>query len=428
MRSRSRRARKKKIMIGAAAAIVVVAAAGSMLIYWNLPGTKAERKLDEAMEYMTEMDYVQAEEAYSEVLSIDGTSVKAYRGLADDYVAQARYEDAEGILLEGYEATKDKVLLQNYAATILNGVVNEINESTADFASMEQCLDVLERVPGEENALELLETCVQRVLIQGDSSKVMLDGLDGSETFSQYAAFMDRLLTLAQTDPALYGQVLTQCAVIPAKEVYMSISHADAYKSILERAEQAGVSEAAELIACLDKQAEVSSYFAPMFAEFEAGNFEAAKAFIVSEEYTEIRDSFISGAMEYWHGDAYVPVTKEAIMFLQVDGSWMFSYVEDDVLAQPTGAIRVLGQQMKDLGVQRSSIEYVPAYERGNYYPHTEYEIVYWNTMVSGIATDNTNVVSRMNYRFAEKIYTAEGMEANMIYDWGGSNEKRQKE
>ena len=48
--------------------------------------------------------------------------------------------------------------------------------------------------------------------------------------------------------------------------------------------------------------------------------------------------------------------------------------------------------------------------------------------MVSGIATDNTNVVSRMNYRFAEKIYNADGMEANMIYDWGGSNEKRQKE
>jgi len=48
--------------------------------------------------------------------------------------------------------------------------------------------------------------------------------------------------------------------------------------------------------------------------------------------------------------------------------------------------------------------------------------------MVSGIATDNTNVVSRMNYRFAEKIFTATGMEANMIYDWGGKNESRKTE
>ena len=83
---------------------------------------------------------------------------------------------------------------------------------------------------------------------------------------------------------------------------------------------------------------------------------------------------------------------------------------------------------MEDLGVQRRSIEYVPAYDPAAYYPHTEYEIVYWNTMVSGIATDNTNVVSRMNYRFAKKTYTAEGSSAEMIYDWGGENEKRQKE
>lgn len=48
--------------------------------------------------------------------------------------------------------------------------------------------------------------------------------------------------------------------------------------------------------------------------------------------------------------------------------------------------------------------------------------------MVSGIATDTSQAVSRMNYRFAEKIYTQSGSEANMIYDWGGANEKRQKE
>lgn len=427
MKSRAKRARKKRIMIGTAA-VVVAAAAGSTLIYWNLPGTKAGRKLDKALEYMSEMDYVHAEEAYSEVLSIDEASVKAYRGLADDYVAQGRYEDAEDILLEGYETTGDEILLQNYTATILNGVVNAVNEGTVDFGSMEQCLDVLEKVPGDENALELLETCAQRILVQEDTSKVMLDNLDGSGTFDQYASVMDRLLTLARTDPAAYLPAVSGCAVIQASEVYLSLSHADDYRNILERAAQVGVPEADQLIACLDKQAEVSSYFAPMFAEFESGNFEAAKSFIVSEEYTAIRDAFIEGTMDYWFGNSYVPVTKEAILFLRSDDGWMFSYVEDDVLAQPTGAIRVLGQKMKDLGVQRSSIEYAPAYERGHYYPHTEYEIVYWNTMVSGIATDNTNVVSRMNYRFAEKIYTAEGMEANMIYDWGGSNEKRQKE
>lgn len=411
-----------------AAIAVVLTAFGSTLIYWNLPGTKAGRKLDKAAEYMTAMDYVQAEEAYSEAILLDESSVKAYRGLADDYVAQGRYEEAEEILKKGYEVTKEEVLLQNYAATILNGVVNEINAGTADLSSIVRCLDVLEESPDNEDAMELLSVCAGRILIEDDSSRVMLDGMDGSETFSQYAAIMERLFGLADAGSADYSQLISQYAVLPVSDIYMSLSHAEEYRSILERAQQMGTAEAEELIACLDKQAEVSAYFEPMFAEFEAGNFKAAKEFIVTDRYIEIRDAFINGVMDCWAGDSYVPVTKEAIVFSKTESGWMFSYVENDSLAMPTGTIRVLAQVMKDLGVQRSSIEYVPAYEPGQYYPHTEYEIVYWNTMVSGIATDNTNVVSRMNYRFAEKIYTTSGMEANMIYDWGGSNEKRQKE
>lgn len=415
------------MMIGAACA-VVIAAAGSTIIYWNLPGTKAGRKLDKASELMLAMDYVHAEEAYSEVLSIDESSVRAYRGLADDYVAQGRYTDAEDILKKGYDATGEEVLLQNYMATALNGVVSVLNAGTADLSTMSRCLDVLESVPDSEEALQLLLTCADRVFKQDGVSKVMLDGLDGSETFSQYEAFMNRLISLSSAAGGAYSEAVSACAVIQASEVYLSLAHAQQYRAILESAQQAGASEAYELIACLDKQAEVSSYFAPMFADFEAGNFQAAKDFIITQEYAAIRDAFINQTMEYWQGDAYVPVTKEAIVFRKTDGGWGFSYVEDDGLAEPTGTIRVLGQTMLDMGVQRSCIEYAPAYERGNYYPHTEYEIVYWNTMVSGIATDNTNVVSRMNYRFAEKIYTASGMEANMIYDWGGQNEQRQKE
>lgn len=414
-------------MAGAAMA-VVIAAAGSTLIYWNLPGTRAGRKLDKAAEYMTAMDYVHAEEAYAEAISIDESSVRAYRGLADDYVAQGRYREAEEILKEGYEATGEEVLLQNYAATVLNDVVNGINAGTADLDSVSRCLDVLEVSPDHADALKLLSICAERILVDEGSSRVMLDGMDGSESFSQYVSVMDRLFALAAAGGADYSDVISRYTVFPASNIYMSLTHADAYRSILERGQQLGVTEAAELIACLDKQTEVSAYFAPMFAEFEAGNFEAAKDFIVTDQYIAIRDAFISGVMEYWQGDSYVPVTKEAIVFSKTENGWMFSYVENDSLAEPTGTIRVLAQVMKDLGVQRSSIEYAPAYEPGQYYPHTEYEIVYWNTMVSGIATDNTNVVSRMNYRFAEKIYTTSGMEANMIYDWGGSNEKRQKE
>lgn len=217
--------------------------------------------------------------------------------------------------------------------------------------------------------------------------------------------------------------------VVPeASAVYLSLSNREQYIGLLTRAQALGTQGADQLLACLKRQQEVSDYFAPMFEAFEAEEFEEAKDFIVSEEYQAMRDAFIEDTMEYWEKNTYVPVTKEAVVFSKSGDGWEFSFVEDDALAAPTGTIRVLGEKMKDLGVQRSSIEYVPAYDPENYYPHTEYEIVYWNTMVSGIATDTSQAVSRMNYRFAEKIYTQNGSEANMIYDWGGANEKRKKE
>lgn len=78
-KKRRKKAGKQKIYAAAAAA-VVAAAAGSTLIYMNLPQTKLGRQLDQAVEYMLNMDYVQAEEAYQTALSIDEESERAYRG------------------------------------------------------------------------------------------------------------------------------------------------------------------------------------------------------------------------------------------------------------------------------------------------------------------------------------------------------------
>ena len=73
---------------------------------------------------------------------------------------------------------------------------------------------------------------------------------------------------------------------------------------------------------------------------------------------------------------------------------------------------------------QRRSSHWTPADDPRNYCLHAEYEVAYWDTMVSGLATDGTGV-ARMNYRFAEKIYNKDGMETRMIHDWGGPNEAR---
>lgn len=422
-KKRRKNSGKQKVYVAAAAA-VVAAAAGSTLIYMNLPQTKLGRQLDQAVEYMMNMDYVQAEEAYQTALSIDEESERAYRGLADDYVAQGRIADAEDVLKKGYEVTDSEVLLQNYCATVLNDVVKALNEGRAGIVEISRCIDVLEEDPHNAQAPEILQTCIGRFWESQNGSRIMLENIGD---FAAYQESADRLLSMAEQD-GMYAQAAGSMVVPEASTVYLSLSNREQYMGLLTRAQALGTQGADQLLACLERQQEVSDYFAPMFEAFEAEEFEEAKDFIVSEEYQAIRDAFIEDTMEYWEKNTYVPVTKEAVVFSKSGDGWEFSFVENDALAAPTGTIRVLGEKMKDLGVQRSSIEYVPAYDPENYYPHTEYEIVYWNTMVSGIATDTSQAVSRMNYRFAEKIYTQNGSEANMIYDWGGANEKRKKE
>lgn len=426
-KKRRKKSAQKSRMIGIAAAAVLVAAAGSTLIYHNLPQTKVEKQLNLAAKYMTEMNYVEAQEAYTEALSIDEGSVRAYRGLADDYAAQGQLEEAAEILHQGYETTQSEVLLQNYCATVLNSVVEQVNAKTVGLEDIESCLTVLEADPDNESVRSVLESCIQQITVQEDTASLLLDGLDGTSDFDAYAEVAEKLLALAEAD-AGYQEAACSFVIPKAQKIYLSLSHRDSWEALVKRAQALGDTDADGILACLSKQQEVSNYFAPMFEAFEQEDYKAAREFIVTDQYEAIRDAFINHTMEYWTGNTYVPVTKEAVVFLSTDDGWKFSFVEDDSLAQPSGTIRVLGQKMEDLGVQRSSIEYVPAYDPAAYYPHTEYEIVYWNTMVSGIATDNTNVVSRMNYRFAKKTYTAEGSSAEMIYDWGGENEKRQKE
>ena len=99
-KKRRKKAEKQKIYVAAAAA-VVAAAAGSTLIYWNLPQTKLGKQLDQAVEYMVNMDYVQAEEAYQTALSIDEGSERAYRGLAERLYGAGKDSRCRGYIKKG---------------------------------------------------------------------------------------------------------------------------------------------------------------------------------------------------------------------------------------------------------------------------------------------------------------------------------------
>ena len=438
-RKQSRTAKKQKSWVLPAIAAAVVLTGG--IFVYNLPSVRADRNITKARQLMTTMDYVQAEEKFQEALSIDSTAAAAYRGLADDYLAQGKQEEAETILLQGYEATANEVLLQNYCAAVLNDIAGKLNSQSAGWAEVDRCLQVLEKMPENQEAVGMMNICYERIVLAADEKgavTALLHQTDGTDHFPEYEAVMQRMLSLYQDYPLEeIRQLICNYAVLQGEQVYLSLEHADAYENILnqvikltltggetntENAQQK--EEMTQLLACLDSQENILSYFAPMFEAFEKEEFEAARDFIVTEEYTGIRDAFINQTMEYWIGTSHIPVTREAIVFSKKDGVWGFSFADDDTKIVPGGKIEILGAKTLDKGVQRSSITWTPAYDPKNYYPHTEYEVTYWNTMVSGLATDGTGV-ARMNYRFAEKIYNKDGMETRMIHDWGGPNEAR---
>ena len=74
--------------------------------------------------------------------------------------------------------------------------------------------------------------------------------------------------------------------------------------------------------------------------------------------------------MEYWHGKTYIPVSREKITFMQVDGGWCFEFADFDEYPETEGVIKVWAVQQVDAGIQRLCISYEPASENGEYYPH----------------------------------------------------------
>ena len=282
-KKRGKKLAQKRKKIGIAAAAVIVAAAGSTLIYYNLPQTKVEKQLTLAAKYMTEMNYLEAQGAYTKALSIDEGSVRAYRGLADDYAAQGQLDEAAEILHQGYETTQSEILLQNYCATVLNSVVEHVNEKTAGLDDIRSCLTVLESDPDNESVRSVLENCVQQVTVQEDTASLMLDELDGTSDFDEYADVAEKLLGLAEKDNS-YQEAAYRFIIPKAQKIYLSLSHRDSWKELVERAQALGDAEADGILACLSKQQEISDYFAPMFEAFEQEDYKTARNFIVTDQ------------------------------------------------------------------------------------------------------------------------------------------------
>ena len=94
---------KKKLIAGIIAAVLVVAAAvTALLIYFDRQNSaQYNDKVVEADRYMEDADYEKAETAYLEAIEIEPKEPDAYVKVADIYMEQERYEEAEEILEKG---------------------------------------------------------------------------------------------------------------------------------------------------------------------------------------------------------------------------------------------------------------------------------------------------------------------------------------
>lgn len=420
---RRRKVRRQKIAMAVGAGVIVVGAVA--ISVFSLPSMKLSRSLAKGGKYTEQSDYTSAQSAYENALKIDTASVEAYRGMADNYVAQGNIQEAKQILYTGWEQTQDEGLLHYYCVEVYNEAVHEINAGACTLATVDKCIQVLEQEPDNADAPGLLTTCYERLFRVEEKDAVCsmfcdADAAQDTCSYTEYEALVRRMLALYQAKPSdAMKAVLTQYALIDMPYVQISVPHLEAYRILLTEVnsvvDDAGITET---MACLARAKEVSDYFATAFQEFESGNYAYARELVAQESYQQIRDSFIEENSGYWEGSIYIPVNREQLMLHREDGNVRFYFLSGEDYDNHQGIIKVWGTKQEDDGVQRSVISFEPATDSGED-SQTEYTVTYLysNVKIGG------EYVPQMNYRFDTKVTTQEGITTNAIGDWGGEHE-----
>ena len=429
---RQKRNEKRKIIvmlqkIGIVIGVVAVVG-GGIYGYNQIPSVRVDKCISQAKEFEEVQDYENAIASYEEALEIESTTVKTYQYMANLYIDMDDLKSAEEILYRGMEETHDTQIQESYHTVMLNESVLEVNEASCSFITVDRCLDIL-AVDNEKNsAYDLLHTCYERLVGTVDETgmNVVLASTEEGLGFESYKAVVEKMVSLYEKDQKEeMKELLLKYVGIQAENLVVPMEYFDAYMELVANVDAVASNDGLEdLKACLTKTVEIHELFAPILAEFEAENYKVARDFIVSDEYVAIRDAFINGTMEYWHGKTYIPVSNIGVKLHFMDEKWKFSFVDEEEKAAEHGYIKVWGFKWLDNGHQRTAITYVPVSETKEYYPMTEYAMMYWwSTPINMELTENT--FARMNFRFEENIYTEEGKTTKAINDWGGKYQYR---
>lgn len=421
--ARRKKVRRQKILIIVSAAVIVAAVIGALV--FTRPSMKLSRVLSKGDKYSQQADYENAKVAYEEALQLDPMTVKAYRCMADNYLAQNRIDEAEKILYAGWEETQDEGLLHYYCVELHNEAVAEVNQENYTLSTVDKFIQVLELEENNEDTMEALLGCYEHffhVTDEEDTCLMFFDEDVSQDTcsYGEYEQLLRRMLALYKANPSEgLKDVLARYSLIDMPCVWISIPHMDAYMTLLTDINNSIHDSAiAETLACLDRAKEVEDYFKTAFTEFESGNYAYARELIVDEAYQQIRDSFIEENSGYWEGSIYIPVNREQLVLHREADKVSFYFPDAENYGNRYGIITVWGTKQEDDGVQRSAISYEPVEENGAE-SHTEYTVqyLYSNVKIGG------QYVPQMNYRFDTKVTTEDGISTKAIGDWGGDHE-----
>ena len=420
---RERKVRRQKIVMAVSLCVILISVV--VIVVFFLSPAKVSFRLFQADRYMAGEDYENARSAYEKALAANPASVRAYRGLADLFDKQQMLSEEEQILYTGWEKTQDEDLLRYYCVAVLNQAVGEINAKDCSLVTVDKCIRALEQGAEDEEALELLAACYERLFKtteEEDTCTIFFDADTAQDTcsYTEYEQLLRRMLAVYQVRPSeKLKDLLGRYAVIDMPYVRISLPHVEAYQALLTEIHDA-VSDPVitETLACLARAGEVRAYFSTAFDEFDAGNYAYARDLVSAEAYQKIRDDFIEENSGYWEGSVYIPVSREQMVLHREDGKVRFSFLGKEEYENHQGIITVWGTHQEDDGVQRSVISYEPP-EDADANTHTEYTVqyLYSNVKVNG------EYVPQMNYRFDTKVTTPEGITTNAIGDWGGEHE-----
>lgn len=421
---RRRKVRRQKIMLTAGTAVFLVLVVTAVVSF--MPSLRLSRALAKGSEYVQAADYVSAQAEYEKALDIDSTSVMAYRGLAENYLAQKDAAAAESNLYLGWENTQDESLLNYYCTVVLNEAVAEINEKKVTLETLDKCIQILEINSANSDALSLADTAYQRFFAQmeGEQSRMFCDTTGSKEdSYEAYENLVRRLLQVYQTSQSEEVKVLLQkYALADTEWMWMDIANADSYCALLQEVYSAAGEEEliGEALSCLAAVQEQEAYFAEAFEEFDAGHYEYGRELVSSDSYQQLRDSFIEEESGCWEGSVYIPVNRDRFVLHRTEEGMTFFFPDASQDEAARGIITIWGSRQADDGVQRSVISYEPSGESADG-QHTEYTIQY---LYSNVKIDG-QYVPQMNYRFDTKVTNAEGeaVATTAIGDWGGEHE-----